>query len=505
VVVAETGKPLYRARIHLSGAMGDASFSRDTFADRDGRYRFENVPPGRYRIQFSRPGFVEGWAGKRHLNDFGMPQEIGAGQIQQFDFALSRGSVISGRVTDDLGEPLPGIQLVPLRVQYSFSGVRLLPWYSSLGSRTDDRGQFRLAALPPGTYVLAADAQNSATGDGYAATYYPGTRNLNEARRVRIGTGDDVTADFSLTATRQVRVTGQVRLSNGAPVQSYSVALRTETTVGNRFGRVTGPAGTFEFDGVSPGRYLLHVNSTRPYDPKETPAEFATMPIEIGDEDVNGVLIVTGFGTTVSGRVIFDGTAPRNSTTQRAYVVPRVVENGYGGRMPPTKDNGLISDAGTFTLRGLTGRVLFGVFMPEWELKSVMLDGVDITDVPYDTSRGGTDKLEIILTDQRQELRGRVVDRFGRTPVEFVVLAFPRNLAEGIPPGRRTSNNFTSNTDGSFIIQSLVPGDYFAAALKSLPESARYDPEFHDSIKDRATPFVISPGQTVKLDLTLIE
>ncbi len=65
-----------------------------------------------------------------------------------------------------------------------------------------------------------------------------------------------------------------------------------------------------------------------------------------------------------------------------------------------------------------------------------MLDGVDITDVPYDTARGSTDRLEIVVTDQRQHVSGRVVDALGRPASRFVVITFPGDLKEGAVPGR---------------------------------------------------------------------
>ena len=44
----------------------------------------------------------------------------------------------------------------------------------------------RVARQELGTYVVAARLETDAIGDGYATTYYPGTRSSSEARRFAI-------------------------------------------------------------------------------------------------------------------------------------------------------------------------------------------------------------------------------------------------------------------------------------------------------------------------------
>jgi hypothetical protein len=53
-------------------------------------------------------------------------------------------------------------------------------------------------------------------------------------------------------------------------------------------------------------------------------------------------------------------------------------------------DNGVVDEAGHFQIRGANGRILFrttgvqGPPLPGWFLKSVTLNGVDITDTPFE-------------------------------------------------------------------------------------------------------------------------
>jgi hypothetical protein len=51
----------------------------------------------------------------------------------------------------------------------------------------------------------------------------------------------------------------------------------------------------------------------------------------------------------------------------------------------------------------------------------------------------------------------------------------------------------------------LPPGEYYAAALMSMPVNAQFDLELHEALKPRATPFHLSPGETANIELTLLE
>ena len=510
VVAADTGKALHRARVHLQG-MGNSNdgLELDVLTDRDGQYRFQAIPAGRYTLQSSKAGFLDTSSDQQPGLRYSTIS-VAAGEARRVDFALPRGAVISGRITDDAGEPLASVQVTALRFNYSSSGVRLFPGNAMpFSGRTDDRGEFRLPGLSPGTYLIVADYQTNAPGESFAMTYYPGTLRFNEARRFRVGVSEQVTASFTMLTARQVRVTGQARSSTGESFQDYRVTLRTETMIGSRVAQLNQRTGTFEFEGVPPGSYTLDVSSNAARIYNARPPEFASVPLDVGDQDVSGLLITTGSGVAMSGRVIFEGNSPRSAVPERSQqprVYATIVGTNFGMRsLSMYPNNGVIAEDGSFTIRGGLGKVLFRIMTPLWELKSVTLDGVDITDVPYDTTHGGTDRLEIVVTDQRQVVKGRVVDALGRPPNRFVVIAFPSDQKEGAVLGRFVTQSGSANPDGTFELGRLPPGSYFAAALASLRDDAPYDTDFHQSIKERATPFHLSPGESVKLELSLIE
>ncbi len=159
VVAADTGAPLRRAQVRISAA--ELRVNRSATTDAEGRYEFPDLPAGRYNVSVSRSGFVSLSFGQRRPFEQGRPLDLGSAQeADRIDFALPRGGVIAGRVTDELGEPLAGVRVQAMRYQYLPNGRRQLTPVSGGGLfgglLTNDLGEFRLYSLMPGTYVVSA-------------------------------------------------------------------------------------------------------------------------------------------------------------------------------------------------------------------------------------------------------------------------------------------------------------------------------------------------------------
>jgi hypothetical protein len=99
-------------------------------------------------------------------------------------FELIPGGVITGRVLDPRGQPLAGGRVVALRTIYD-AGYSILDEHSE--AIADERGNFRLWGLRPGSYTVRAEYR----GTGIAPepnqfTYFPGVANANLARSPRM-------------------------------------------------------------------------------------------------------------------------------------------------------------------------------------------------------------------------------------------------------------------------------------------------------------------------------
>ena len=221
VVAADTGAPIRRAQVRASAP--GAQETRTTLTDEQGRFELRELAGGRYTITATKGGFITLQYGQRRPSEPGTPVDLAAGQtIEKLVVGLPRGSVITGRIVDEFGEPLTGAQVRVLRYGYAAGARRLLP--AGQSDRTDDQGTFRVFGLPPGEYVVSATlnedralfrpraggADDEAT-TGYAPTYFPGTTNAGDAQRVTVGLGQEVSGiGFGLSLMPLAKVSGRV-------------------------------------------------------------------------------------------------------------------------------------------------------------------------------------------------------------------------------------------------------------------------------------------------------
>src|SRR6185503_1519465 len=107
VLAVDTNAPLRRAQVTLLA--GQLGVRRFTTTDADGRYEFADVAEGRYTVTAGKGGYVTLQYGQRRAFEPGRQVSVADGQdLTQVDIALPRGSVITGRITDEFGEPIAG-------------------------------------------------------------------------------------------------------------------------------------------------------------------------------------------------------------------------------------------------------------------------------------------------------------------------------------------------------------------------------------------------------------
>src|SRR5262249_27825380 len=134
------------------------------------------------------------------------------------------------------------------------------------GGMTDDRGQYRIFGIGPGKYYVSARYRNwmaEGTDSAYPPIYYPGTANAQEATRVDVAPGGQVSGiDIPLVETKAVRISGKVVRSDGkAAGQVMLMYMRIEEGGGfvsfGGSGGAVDTEGNFKVSGLFPGRYRL--------------------------------------------------------------------------------------------------------------------------------------------------------------------------------------------------------------------------------------------------------
>jgi len=140
---------------------------------------------------------------------------------------------------------------------------------------------------------------------------------------------------------------------------------------------------------------------------------------------------------------------------------------------------------------------------PAWTLKSVLLEGVDITDTLTDlTGRDGLSGLTVVLTDKLTDVSGQVTDARGRALKDYAVVVLPSD-PKPAQAMTRYLRVVRPDQDGRYRLRGLPPGAYEATAVESLEQGRQFVPDVQSRLRDSSTPFTLREGETRALDLKL--
>jgi len=561
VVAADTGNPIRRAMVNLSpnappmppgggrGAAGtqatvvpgspgsgpspqaSASLSnvrpRQATTDSQGAFEFTGLAAGSYRIlasasQYSPQYLGMAYGGKKPngpgSSDPGQPVQLADGQsFDKVVIALPRGGVITGRVTDENGDPLTRVQVYSVFFPPGNSrGMRM-----GSGSQTDDLGQFRLYGLQPGDHAVVAEAmrfnfvspnappETEEEKIGFVTTYYPGTADEGSAQRVRTRAGTETPGiEIRLLQDRLYRISGMVVDSQGQPLVRVNGQIMRRTpgmTGGSSFGFNTDEKGQFQMRNVPSGNYRLIVRQTRPFvpgpGPQTDPGEMASMPLTIAGADLDGVMVMTTSGVTIAGQVVFEQGPPSPMPGQMRVMAMVGNPDEMSGLQSPQP--ALVKPDLTFTMKGLLGEFMLRASAPNQYLKSVTVGGQDITDSPREFKP--SDRVTITLTSRASTLEGNVVDASDAPSTDAGIILFSEDKASWRFNSSRTKRSGV-DPNGHYRVVGLMPGRYFVAAVPrdrlNVPMSG--DPGLFEQLSKVATSLVVGEDEERRVDLKLV-
>nr|HEV7955362.1 carboxypeptidase regulatory-like domain-containing protein [Candidatus Acidoferrales bacterium] len=492
---ADNGQPISKAIVTLF--VGDRVPNRTTRTEADGSYSFSNVDPNTYVVEATRSGYVDGYF--REDGDKSEPSriELAAGQARgKIDIRLGLAGVIAGRITDSDGEPVNGLQIFAIRPSYSEGGH--MTEFELAQTRTDDRGEYRLAGLKPGNYLIRAGGAAKQTGSitegrawTFAPAYFPGFPQAAEAQTVELSAGAEVDAiDLQVVSANRNTYKITVHISGTSKTTAQVSVLLDDEKISDAPPIWNYEHNTVTFAGLTPGKYTLVArlyeelprseSSAASGPPSETRSRFpyrirvgsATASIEDADANVSIQLSETG---QVRGKLIMENAKNPDFADTEIDLQPRA---GLGSVIESSDPQVETEPNGAFTIKNiLPGSYFFTLDQREAQryLKDITCGGKDFAQQPIEIEIGtNLDECRATISSEWGTITGTVLDG-GKALSGVYVVAIPQLRALRENPDYTMTK--TTDSDGQFQLK-VIPGDYFLFAVRPNDQDSYYALDF---------------------------
>jgi protocatechuate 3,4-dioxygenase beta subunit len=245
----------------------------------DGAFFMPNVLPGSYYIVATKRGYS---LPAPDLNgDFSnidkAPQDVKdalltiavvANRTTVADITLNRGAVIAGTVRFDDGEPAAEAKVSFLRKDKSGKWDESRDGADS-GMTADDQGNFRIANLSPGEYLLRTTlvlfSPQSPNAPYYSLDiYFDDGMRQRDAKTIKLKDGEESNGNnIEIPLARLHSISGTVlSAENGNPINRASIELHNADDDSTCTVTAINPAtGQFHFPYVAEGEYTLKVTN----------------------------------------------------------------------------------------------------------------------------------------------------------------------------------------------------------------------------------------------------
>ncbi|HEX5082997.1 MAG TPA: carboxypeptidase regulatory-like domain-containing protein [Blastocatellia bacterium] len=507
-VVADDGQPMSGAQVSAVsvGRSRLAGATQMTNCDADGNFKVTGLSSGVYSLLARSPGYVSVQGQSRKYR-------IGENAI----IRMSRGGVITGRVTDEFGEPMVGVRVSADRVRDSEGqpnrSVREMNEMNS-SRMTDDRGVYRIYGLEPGAYVVGVTGSTSMLpGLGRISSeppsYHPSSPrgaaveiNLRGAEEV---SGVDIRARGGRGRAISGTVSGETQ-SEGLINTVTVMLLGADKQLLEMTTLINGQ--NFSLRGVEDGEYELvamRFSETLDF------AASAPRRVAVKGADVNGVELKLMKLGSISGRVVVEAPKEECKTADQFKVEETLIELKRDDPSPGLLALGLFQQTpgassgsaapekdGNFTVKSLeAGHYWINTDLPDenWYVRAITQSA---TPKLMNVSRAGVmlkqgekkSGIEIIIAQGAASLSGRVVpaSEGAQLPKRLRAHLIPAEAAAADDLLRHAESPVRG--DGSFEFKHMAPGKYLLHTRQVTEK------EVDD---DQARPIVLDTAERVKL------
>jgi protocatechuate 3,4-dioxygenase beta subunit len=495
VTKAANGEPLRNAVVELE-SRDDGGVNYRTISDANGKFSLTNIAAGNYELSARRNGY----ATQTYAVNGGPALVLQAGQqLRDVLFRLPEPAAISGRVTDENGEALADAEVQAMTRRKVRGASKLVPVATA---KSDDRGEFRIAGLYPGSYVVKVTPEDPASLDpmgkyvdqvafpGYVPTYYPNSPEPQQAIPIELKWAQEVPISISVAAVATYNVSGKVA-GNAAGLPS--VILKPAHTFGSpqSYEAAIGAGGRFTFNHVVPGDYVLSA-STRstgvPYS--------ARMAVQVGGGDINGITLNLEAPMRLSGRLVVDS-AIKFPMHMAIQLVPTDDEE-IGAFIAEVKSDGTFSipnvPVGPYTLSTTA-------LPDEYYIRSITLGRDDVTRGLQLTTESAAQPLQVTLSPSGGRIEGAVTDANNKSIGGAQVAV----LEESATASANPDLNYTvTDQHGRFVVHGVRPGSYRILAWQSGTPNAPQDAQSAQQFMDSGHALKVEPNGVYQLSVTTL-
>ncbi|WP_353068861.1 carboxypeptidase-like regulatory domain-containing protein [Tunturibacter empetritectus] len=503
VVSSIDGSPVPHCRLTptlvAQGVFGSRRFPSSTDgseADEHGHFSIPLPSAGVWNLRASARGYVTQSYEEHGAFSSAVVLTADSPEID-LRFKISPEASIKGLVLDEAGEPVRDAQISLFIVPPSSPGGPPANTGSRVSARTDDRGMYELTNLSPGGYRLSVRARpwyaevsqqsgiavagspvDPSLDVAYPPTWFPGGSDVATAETIVLHAGDTRQADFHLVpiASIHLKIAPPSGGVGGANVrQGQAIPIVEEIMPGANAPRLVSVAthrdlqGEFDVGGLTPGLYQVRIPGQ---DGRSTVVDVVansvrTLDLDAPRNDIARVTVhIDGFAGETEEAGDRRGRGLRvnliDTDTQRGTFSSAGDEGGFAGRRGSRAPSAESKESKDRIIEVPPGRyevVLQGgsnIFLTGLTAKGAEASG------RYVTVPAGETTLTVHVANGRANVSG-IAALEGKPAVGAMALLVPITIEE--PDSIDFLRQDQTNTDGSFDIENVIPGQYILVVI----------------------------------------